>query len=385
MEKCRKQTMGRSMKMKVGFITTIDTNIGDDFIREGIINALKYTFPDTEFDFVLVNKHLPHTAYPVFHPMRYLHKLNGIRGGRRIQKVVKKVIGGRGSKYENCDVIIQSGAPVLWPNCAANEWNVPIWQEIVGRLHKKIPVLNLAAGSCYPMEAIPETISSEKDAAYLRSIFSYCKLTTTRDPLAEKLFGSLGCSPAPMLPCSAFLVSNNYPSTNGEDKYVLINYMEGGGHFDWSQKIDKKEWENTVLEIIRSLRNHHKVAFLCHNEKEESLARQLAPDLPSFYPKTVQEYIQVISNAKTALNNRMHASVAMASLGIPSIAVCTDTRLLMVKNVGASTIYVKDARPEQIVQQLNDYINNAEVERDRFFALKRDTFDRYAALLRKNI
>lgn len=373
------------MNKKVGFITTIDTNIGDDFIRQGIINALRYSFPHTEFEFLLVNKHHPYTSYSSWHPMYHLPRLAQLKGGRHVQRIIKKVAGGWGSKFDDCDVIIQSGAPVLWPNCHRNEWNIPIWQDIVGRLHKQIPVLNLAAGSCYPMEAIPEKVTNEKDAAYLQSIFNYCKLTTVRDPLAERLFASLGCSPSPLLPCSAFLVSPHYPQSNENDKYILINYMEGGGHFDWSQEIDKKEWEHTVLEVIKALKKDHKIAFLCHNEKEQLLAKQLAPELESFFPKTVAEYLDVIGNAKAALNNRMHASVAMGSIGVPSIAVCTDTRLLMVKNVGLSIFYVKEATSDAILHQINKYLQDGEEERNRLFELKRKTFSDYAALLKQHL
>ena len=367
--------------MKVGFITTIDTNIGDDFIRQGIINALEYTFPEIKFEYILVNKHVPYTAYPKTQLMRYWETVNNAnypeiikKGYRFLTRIVKSK-----SVYEDCDIIIQSGAPVLWENCSTNEWNYPIWQQIIGKLYKTKTVLNLAAGSCYPMERIPATIDNIEDAKYLKSIYSYCKLTTTRDPLAEKLLSSLNCSPSPMLPCSAFLVSREYPTETG--KYIMINYMEGGGHFDWGQNINKEEWEKTILAVIENYKNEHPIAFLCHNQMEYDLAEKLMPGVTKFFPKTVDEYLATVKQAKAAINNRMHASVAMGSIGIPSIAVCTDTRLLMVKNIGLPVYYVKEATREKLIQDLDNFLNNKAAIKSQLFDLKKDTFEKYAILL----
>lgn len=54
--------------MKIGLISTINTNIGDDFIRQGICLLLKKVFKNHEIEFININKHTPLTVYPKWHP-----------------------------------------------------------------------------------------------------------------------------------------------------------------------------------------------------------------------------------------------------------------------------------------------------------------------------
>ncbi len=49
------------------------------------------------------------------------------------------------------------------------------------------------------------------------------------------------------------------------------------------------------------------------------------PACPGSGLKTPQEYFEAVTTAKAALCNRMHAAVGLAGLGIPAIAVGSDT------------------------------------------------------------
>lgn len=370
--------------MKVGFITTIDTNIGDDFIRQGIVNILKAAYPSVKFEFICVNKHFPYTAYPAWHPLHHFPSMKRIRGVNRIQRILKKPLARLGgSKFDRCDLIIQSGAPVLWPDCERCEWNIPIWQEIVGRLHNKIPVFNLAAGSCYPWEKQSAKFSSEEEKQYARTIGSYCQLTTTRDSLAFKLFDEAGVQNS-LFPCTAFFVDSNF-SNEHKKEYILINYMSGGGHFDWGQQIDRMEWEKTLKHVIRNLKKNNDVRFICHDEKEVQLAKELDPSLKIHFPKTISEYLDCIRVAKLGINNRMHASVAMGSVGVPSVSVCTDTRLLMLHNIGLPISYVKDIDAGELMAISDKLLSDVEYEKERLLNLKKKKFEQYLQLFQKHL
>lgn len=369
--------------MRVGIITTIDTNIGDDFIRTGILNIVNSLTHSGKIEFVCVNKHVPYTIYPSWHPMYYIPVLSKIRGGKRLSKIVKHLFAGLGgSKFDNCDLIIQSGAPVLWPNCHKCEWNIPIWQEIIGRLYIKTPVLNIAAGSCYPWETKHKGFQSLHEADYARMIGTFCRLTTTRDHLASELFSSVSVSNIKM-PCTAFFVDSNLNPDKQKKKYVLINYMSGGGHFDWGQHIDGANWKSTIKKVIDKLKSNHEVRFICHSTNEVDLAKDLDPSLTIHFPKTVDEYLTCIRSAKLGINNRMHASVAMASVGVESISVCTDTRLLMVENLGLPVLYVKDAEPDRLSELAESIIKNQSVGEARLLELKRKSYAEYQELFRR--
>jgi hypothetical protein len=370
--------------MKIGLITTLDTNIGDDFIREGICNLLRSVFHDRELEFVPVNKHQPFTVFDTSHPARLAQGLRLPVGGRFIGAAANLLAKTGKSRFDDCGLIVQCGAPVLWPDCNRCEWAEPLWSSVIGRLHEKTPVLNLAAGSCYPWEKQPEKIDNPLDARFLRTISSYCVATTARDTLARKLFASIGVE-AKFLPCTALLAGGTGRKPGGYRDFILINYMPGGGHYDWGQRIDPSSWDRAMSELISNLKKKHKVAMLCHNETEKRAASELVPDLPIIFPKTPEEYFSVVAGAKAAVCNRLHASVGMAGIGIPSIAIGTDTRLLMVDAIGVPALYVKDATLEKMEESLNRILVNREAESQRLLALRERVWKEYVELIRNSL
>ena len=131
--------------MRVGLLTTLNTNIGDDFIREGICLVLREVFRGHEVEFVPVNKHQPSTVYTGWHLIhlrritRYLprwrYRVTGL-----VERTVKRP---KLSRFDSCDLIVQCGTPVLWQHCHLCEWADLIWHQVIGRLSQSIPVLNL--------------------------------------------------------------------------------------------------------------------------------------------------------------------------------------------------------------------------------------------------
>lgn len=369
--------------MKVGVITTLSTNIGDDLIRTGILRVLRTAFPDRKLELRLVNKHDPFSVYRGWHPLRWLRRVPRVGHGvaTRLSRPLHRL---GGTVFDDCDLIVQSGAPVLWPDCHRAEWAEPLWDQVAGRLHDRIPVVNLAGGACYPCERTPAAIESAADREFVRRAVSYCRLFTARDPLAASLVAELGLD-APLLPCTALLFADDdavAPAEPAEKPLVLINYMAGGGHYDWDQGIDAQAWESTVSALIRRLEVSARVAFLCHDAGEVELARRLRPDLERRFPRSPAEFVRATRDAATAVCNRMHASVGLASLGIPSVAVCTDSRLAMVEMLGLPTRYVKEATAESLERDVAGLLGTRDQHRRRLIELKADTLERYVRALR---
>lgn len=358
--------------IRVGLVTTLNTNIGDDLIRTGIVRALQGMLPSDRVEFVPVNKHEPLTVYEEWHPARW-----SPRGRFRLARWLSRF--GL-SRFDQCDLIIQCGAPVLWPNCHVCEWAGPLWDQVIGRLSGDVAVLNLAAGSCYPWERQPDRVPEVTDAEYLRRIAGYCATTTVRDQLAESLYRDLGCD-VQRIPCSALLSAPDMDSSEGERDLVLINYMTAGGHYDWDQQIDADLWEGTVRTLIGRLSKRHRVAFLCHDQREYELAGRLDPSIARIWPRDPDEYFRLVSRCKVAICNRMHASVALASLGIPSVAVCTDSRLLMVAELDLPIVYVKEADAGYLESLTEALLQSADTERERLHVLKETTWKAYERVL----
>jgi polysaccharide pyruvyl transferase WcaK-like protein len=376
--------------MRIGLITTLGRNIGDAFIRDGIVQVLAHVFGGRDVRFVAVDKHRPFTVYPSWHPLRWLQTLDRLPRGRRAAQAAKAEISGSlhrfgGSRFDDADLIVQCGAPVMWPGCHRCEWAGPLWDQVVGRLSSRVPVLNLAAGSAYPWERPPNGVTDPQDSSYLKRILGYCRVTTVRDDLAARLVQSLGAS-AKAIPCSAFLVGRRFdtPALH-DDGVVLFNYMPGGGHFDWGQPIDDSAWMATVHSLIDRVSRRHPVAFICHDATEYAAAKQLKPDVPRFLPTSIESYFSLIGRSKAAICNRLHASVALAGLGIPSISIGTDTRLLMVAALGLPYQYVVSADQNDLEATLESLLDRRADERERLLDLREWTWNRYVADVTKGV
>jgi hypothetical protein len=376
--------LGKPETMKIGLITTLDTNIGDDFIREGICHVLVEIFKGEMIEFVSVNKHKPYTVYPTWHPVRLRDFAKRLTVDKNLMKnAVENLFPKIGfSRFDGCDLIVQCGAPVFWPNCSQNEWAKPIWFDVVGRLSNKIPVLNLAAGACYPWNRCAGMLLDQEDENYIKEILNYCRLTTVRDHLARDICASLG-EHTPLIPCSAFLATRGRKAELRNSAYILINYMSGGGHYEWEQGIDAEQWKKTITELIDRLKQRHRIAFLCHDEKEYVLAKETFPAVPAFFPKNLKDYFDCVSEAKFGICNRMHASIGMAGLGIPSIAICTDTRMLMVSEIGLTIHCVGDIDAARLEDETERSLNQLGSEHERLLELKAGTWVKYLYAIRE--
>lgn len=373
--------------MRIGLITTLNTNIGDDFIREGICRVLRQLSPGEPIEFVTINKHEPMALYPRWHPVRVLRapvwRRCKIRNGASLFSYLFTGLGF--TAFDSCDAIVQCGAPVYWPECATTTaWRKRIWREVIARLHERIPVINVAAGACYPFERMPTAFETQADASYARWIHRLCSATTVRDPLAQKLLQREGCA-ADLIPCSAFLFTTPDQARPDPDGPVLINYMAGAGHYDWKQNIEGERWEKTVCGLIQRLGTRHRVAMLCHDETELVHARRIAPQCEAILPRLYHDFPALVSNAKAAVCNRLHAPVALAGMGIPSVAVGTDSRLLMVKQVGLPAHYVKDVSVALLESEVEKAIANRDFIAQRLERLQRATWEQYAELFLRTL
>jgi polysaccharide pyruvyl transferase WcaK-like protein len=245
-------------------------------------------------------------------------------------------------------------------------------------------VLNIAAGSCYPWKLQPQSIENPNDVQYLKAILGYCRVTTVRDVLAQSLSTSLGFH-TPLIPCSAFVAHEGLVRRPARKKTIVLNYMHQGGHYDWGQNIDAMRWQHTMRSLVQRLKLRHDVVWLCHNEREYHLAGTIDSELKRIWPKNTQEYVSLLGEVDVALCNRLHASVVLAGLGVPSIAVGTDTRMLMVEALGLPAYYVEETNVDELEQQLEWMLCNSHVQRERLVSLKTDTFSQYVQIIKETI
>jgi hypothetical protein len=367
--------------MRIGLLTTLNTNLGDDFIREGLVHVISQIAPNRAREYVAINKHEPHTVYPRWHPIRLCYEA-GYRPRPKVDWLLRRVEHGLStfglSRFDDCDIILQCGTPVIWEGCRSSEWANLVWLDVLARLSRKgKTVLNIGGGSCYPIEKQPETLAGNSDEAFIRTMLKTARLTTVRDKLTKKLFASLGYE-SPHLCCPATLAGQAFTKPAEPGRKVLINYMSGGGHYDFGQKIDAKAWETTMRRLVSELiQQGWKPVFVAHNEGELNIARQIWPDLPSVLPPTPRAYFETCRDAAFGIFNRLHASVAVAGLGIPSVAVGTDTRNYMVETLGQPVFYVKEADFDRMLAAVSAIVSQRDSESRRLLALEKETLNQY--------
>jgi len=336
--------------------------------------------------YIAVNKHRPWTVLRSSgyrELVRLAHRVP--RGRSMLQKLVDRPIGRMAdSCFDDCDLIIQCGAPVFTKDCDRAEWGALLWHGTLSRIGSRIPVLNLAAGSCFPWDERESPPVTARTGEHIRRMHGICRATTVRDYLARQVCASLGLR-VELIPCSALLSAPAVPEfrkkTRGERLSLLINYMHSGGHYSWGRPVDSAGWERTVREFVNRMSPRYRIRFLCHNSKEENLARGLWPQHEIVMPATAEQYHAVLGEVDAALCNRLHAAVALASIGVPSVAVGSDTRLLMVGQLNLPIHFVDDVSADSLEEEIEHLIAIREQERERLLALKEHTRSLYRRVL----
>ena len=172
--------------MNISIITTVSHNVGDDFVREGIIYLFKQKFKNTALNFELIHKHSPITTRYGFEWFR----------NYRFSKYVDRVLPLSLSKDRvlEADILVQSGAPVYWchpetngPHCYGNEWFKPLIKRRYLKTALKASFLNLAAGTCQRYDSDGSEFDSCKFCQdYIKELQNLITATTVRDKLAKK-------------------------------------------------------------------------------------------------------------------------------------------------------------------------------------------------------
>jgi len=70
--------------------------------------------------------------------------------------------------------------------------------------------------------------------------------------LGKKVLNNLGLDVA-LIPCSSIFAINEHNIKDNGEEYIVVNYMKGGGHYTFGQKIDfnkyKEEFTNSYFEL----------------------------------------------------------------------------------------------------------------------------------------
>lgn len=363
--------------MKIAIITTVNHNVGDDFVREGIKYLLRQYFKNQKIEFQNIHKHSPITTRYGFESFRYL------RLSSRVDKILPK--SWSKDRILEADIVVQSGAPVYWcheggdGHCYNNEWYKPLIKDRFIK-NKNTKLLNLAAGTCQKYNSDGSEFC-EKCNNYIKEFYDLSKVTTVRDTLGRVVLSKIGLD-VPIIPCSSIFAIDEHKLKNEGEEYVVVNYMKGGAHYTFGQKIDIEKWAREFKKFYFELKKRERVIISCHNQKEVDEALEFDQKAEIFYVKDdYLKYMKFYSKAKFGIMNRVHGAFMMASYGKPSIIIGNDSRARMPEEIGLKHYFVNDADYELLNKEYEFLKDGANNFSERFKVIKEKAFNDYMKAL----
>ncbi len=365
--------------MKIAIITTVNHNVGDDFVREGIKYLFKQKYKNIPIDFEHIHKHSPITA-------RY--GFEGFRNLRYSSKTDLLIpIGWTKDRIIEADLVVQSGAPVYWchnedkSHCYQNEWFAPLIKRRLIK-NKNVKLINLAAGTCQKYDSDGSEFCVNCNS-YIDEFYKLSTVTTVRDSLAKTVLNHIDID-APVIPCSSIFAIDEHGLKNEGSEYVVVNYMKGGSHYTFGQQIDFEKWQNTFKKFYFEIKQRDRVIFSCHNQKEVDEALEIDPNAEIFYKEhDYLAYMKLYAKAKFGIMNRVHGAFLMAAFGKPSIIIGNDSRAKMVNEIGLESEFVNNANFEFLIKQYDFLKSGANNFAQRFAQIKEKAFADYMEALSK--
>jgi hypothetical protein len=353
---------------RVTFMTTVGRNVGDEFIREGIISLLGDAIGP--FDSYYVNKHdLTSLSTPLLDE-----------------------IGLVPDKFEAADVLVQAGAPVFWhlgeSRCYREDWVQALWRDRIFPLSRTKPFLNIGAGTCQAREGDIEPLLGDPECVeFIRRVGACGLVTTARDPLTNALLGRLGVEHE-LLPCPAFHAARrvNAGRPVPPREVLAVNLMELAGHYLLKPENDPQRWSALVLETLPRLRERFELVFVAHDEAEVRFMRHCNyPHEMIFHSRDYRDYLSLYSRVAGIVANRVHAAVCVAGFGRPAVVLGTDSRIGICRPIGIPAIDTSEATSDWIIDALDRQMNRRGDLLGERLALREESARHYATLIRDRL
>jgi hypothetical protein len=352
--------------IRVGFLTTLGVNVGDEFIRNGVRAILDRT--GTPYTPLYINKHDPAS----------------LCSSAEDEDIVAT------DKFYSSEIFLQSGAPVYWnlksgANSLNSEWHQWMWLDrILASTEAAGPIFaNLGAGSCQSWnEGAPEYLAHPGCAEFARLAHIRARLTTVRDPVGKAIINALGYS-VEALPCPAFLAAARWAPPSPRPGVIGVNFMPMGSHYDLEGNFPTNSWRDQVAGMLAGLRRQGRLLFIAHDALEAEFQQQLLePGERVFFASGWRDYLDVLGACSLVVANRVHGAVTAAGFGIPAIILGNDTRAQIGDYLGLPRYRSGFTDPACVTDRAAELLAHRSTENSRLLELRTSTLSRYVDLLR---
>ena len=370
--------------MKVAFITTIDYNVGDDFVREGIKYLLSQVLPGEKIYYQNIHKHSPITVRYGFEWFKDVKISKFTFPSQKVDILLP--LGITKDKILEADLVVQSGAPVYWchnefgSHCADNEWFDSLIRRRFSK-NKKAKLLNIAAGSCQGFKSDgSEFLDCPKDIEYIKEFNSASSLTTVRDNLAKNILNSIGLQ-TQLIACPSIFAIDEYNLKPIEKRYLVMNYMQIGGHYTFGKEIKSDKWFKELKTFYDYVKDKEEILFVCHNKKEVADAKKIDANVKTFFSNNFLDYMKIYGSAKYGIMNRVHGAFLMASYGAPSFIIGNDSRATMANEIGLESMFINDVDAQTLISKYEELKINHNEFKYKFDDIKEKAYNSYLSAL----
>lgn len=379
--------MSTDKPVRICHLTTIDTNIGDDWIREGIIYLLEQA-SSIRFDHVCVNIHdwkstiidedgrdkilSSDGIIMAGTPFYFINERNDFL--RKAAKVFFSLIG------------LFTGFSMYDGRCSGAKHVKPLWYDRIGKVYKVKPVAILAAGTNLAFDSdISELLQDRFIRKFLKDIHAWSRVNTVREPLASSLLKKLEIEHVEF-PCSAFWAMDRFGIKALRDpQLVVFNYMAGGGHYRFEGGACHR-WESTLMDVFNRAVKYYgqgRVRVICHCRSEADMATNLMGGRFVLFDPSYVASLEHYSHARTGIVNRCHGLIAMAGFASPSIVVGKDSRTLMADEIKLPRYFYKTVTSDELFSQLKSMNDDFEAYRRKLQEQKEAFEKSYIRLIRE--
>ncbi len=363
-------------------------NIGHDFMAAGMSEAVVEAF-GAETEILHFEQHRP---FEVYGPGHWIRLANGLRHGRHrwLRRILTRdevrLWLWRQLPAMPFNLAVACGGPSLVPGASrVPEMSLLLHHMNGAFTYRGVPFVDAAVGAAFPLESNPKRFVDPQDIAFFKTALRCATKVTVRDVVALDVCADLGVV-TQLVPCGAIGVGRlfeRFVPSKAESDYVVINFQAHGANEDWGQGVDTVKWRSIVRAVIERLSRRHAIRFIAHSGAEAKLAAELAGEFPCLRPTDLAGYAAAIASAKAGFVSRIHAAVALASIGVPSLVVGTDTRLGTAEQFGLPTRPVKQVSAEEIIDVIEDLIAASGREKERLRAKRETTIGAYAQIFRE--
>jgi hypothetical protein len=336
--------------MNLAVITTIGANAGDNFIYEGFKNL----FPTERYGSVfLVDK----TSVP---------KDNSY----------KKLI-------DQSDLVVVSGSPIFYENCYRMKWQDKIL-EYSEKSGKRILLFAVGSNFRCSADGVVELPDTAKNSNYASFASRYARVIlgdfVVRDRYCSQFLRNMGFLNVRQFVCPSLFAVNGWDSRLSSCQRDLIFVIWGNTY--WNCAVPSQ----TILKLCEDVRRvlqarfgGKKVIWVCHDfHSYKGLIKHVARRDVLFSTNYV-DFFKYYSRCYFAFSIKVHGSMLLASMGIPSLLLQLDSRAAVIEALDEDYA-TPSTSLDQLIEMCAEKVRNVSKYKEKISALKSEYREDYKEL-----